>query len=446
MVFLALLLLSACAMPVIAFSVRRKGALLAIFAMEFAAYYAIPILMLHRVRIGAFPGRDLPHPLVRMALELALVAFAGVCFGYFLIPENGSLIPRFKMAWSNPGVIRVAAIAMCFVGLAATVLFNIHRQSSEPSQFVAFAADLAMYGITLLFTLQLVKRLNPLYLVALWGVLVPARLLVGLSSGATAQVLGVGLTLLVLYSEIRGRLWWSAILAGAIGVAVLRPLMSPFRGLTWHGGAASGVSTVQKLKIFSGVAEGAAEGRFGNYDTLIQFAATRLCVTCTFADVLRQTPNIVPYWDGATYYPILFKPIPRLLWPGKPIDLTGQEFGHRYGYLALDDHDTSYNLPQTVELYANFGVIGVVIGSLLFGIFYRAAELMFFHSRSGVGAVALGAVVLSKLLEIESGASLVLGGLVWGLVVVGLVNFAVYGAEFLSDATVTPPAAALPRR
>ncbi len=446
MIFLALLLLGACAIPVVRFSIRRKGALLAIFSMEFAAYYAIPVLVLHRVRIGSFPGRDLPHPLVCMALELALVGFAGICLGYSLIPENGSLIPRFKMAWSNPGVIRIAAVTMCFVGIIATFLLNAHRQTSDPSQFVVFAADLAMYGIALLFTLQLAHRLNLLYLLALWGVLVPARLLVGLSSGATAQVLSVGLTLLVLYSEVRGRLWWSAILAGAIGVAVLRPLMSPFRGLTWSGGAEAGVSTVQRLKIFGGVAKGAAEGRFGSYDTLTQFAATRLCVTCTFADVLRQTPAIVPYWGGATYYPILFKPIPRLLWPGKPQEETGQDFGHRYGYLSLNNHETSYNLPQTVELYANFGVVGVIVGSLLFGIFYRVAELMFFHPDNGVGAVALGAVVLTGLLEIESGVSGVLGGYLWALVAVGLVNIAVYGTEFLSDSTVTPPATALPRR
>jgi hypothetical protein len=425
---------------------RRKDAFLAIFAMEFAAYYAIPVLVLHRMQIGEFPGRDLPDHLVCAALELSLVGFTGVCLGYFLIPENGSLIPRFKMAWSNPGVIRTAAAAMCAVGLVATFFMNLHRQASSPSQFVSFAADLAMYGIALLFTLQLSHRLNPLYLFALWGVLLPARLLVGVSSGATAQVLGVGLIMLVLYSELKGRLWWSAIIVGMFGVAVLRPLMTPFRGLTWTHGAQSGVSTVQRLKIFGGVAEGAAEGRFGNYDRLTQFAATRLCVTCTFADVLRQTPEIVPYWGGHTYSSILYKPIPRILWPGKPQEETGQAFGHRYGYLAIGDYESSYNLPQTVELYANFGVAGVIIGSLLFGFLYRVAELMFFHPRSGVGAVALGSVILGQLLGIESAASLAIGGYLWGLVAVGLVNLAVYAAESLSDSAVATPAAAWPRR
>lgn len=441
MVFLALLLLGVCAVPVICFSVRRRGAFLAIFSVEFAAYYAIPVLVLHRVQIGDLPSHDLPYHLVWSALGLALVAFLCVCLGYFLIPENGSLIPRFKMAWSNPGIIRIAAVVMCAVGIVATVFMTRYTSggTGDPSQFLSFAADLTMYGIALLFTLQLSHRLNPLYFLALWGALIPARLIIGVASGHVAMVLVVGLTILVLYSEVRGRLWWSAIILGMLGVAVLRPLMTPFRGLTWTRGAEAGVTTAQKLQIFGGIAKGAAEGRLGSYDTLTQFAATRLCVTCTFADVLRQTPGIVPYWEGATYYPILFKPIPRLLWPNKPKEQTGQAFGHRYGYLALDDHESSYNLPQTVELYANFGVVGVIIGSFLFGILYRVAELMFFHPLSGVGAVALGSVILSQLLSIESGAAGVLGGYLWGLVIVGLLNAVIYAAEFLSDSAVAIP-------
>jgi hypothetical protein len=438
MVFLALLLLGACAVPVVSFSVRRKGAFMAILSLEFAAYYAVPVLVLHQVHIGEFPGHPLPPYLVRAALELSLVGFIGICLGYFLIPENGSLIPRLRMAWSSPGVIRVAAGAMCAVGLVASFLLNLHRHEGAPSQFMSFAAELVMYGIALLFTLQLLHRLNPLYLFVLWGVFLPARLLVGVSSGATAQVLGVGLLMLLLYSELKGRLWWSAIIAGAVGVALLRPIMTPFRSLTWARSTQASITTTQKLRIFGKVVKGAAEGRFGNYDRLTQFAAQRLCVTCTFADVLRQTPDIVPYWRGETYVAILYKPIPRILWPGKPQDETGQEFGHRYGYLARADHGTTYNLPQTVELYANFGVAGVIIGSLLFGILYRVTELMFFHRDSGIGAVALGSVAVSHLLGIESGASLVLGGFLWGLVTIGLVNLTTYAAEFLSHSMAPP--------
>ncbi len=150
--------------------------------------------------------------------------------------------------------------------------------------------------------------------------------------------------------------------------------------------------------------------------------------------------EIVPYWRGATYYPILLKPIPRFMWPNKPTDESGQEFGHRYGYLALADHQTTYNLPQTVELYANFGVIGVIIGSFLFGIVYRVVELMFFHARSGIGAIAVGSVITCQLLSIESGASLVIGGLIVSMISLPLVLLVIDAADLWSGSAGWSPA------
>ncbi len=418
MTFLAVLLLGACAVPVLYFSMRGTGAMLAIFSLEFAGYYAAPVLMLHRVQIGDFPARDLPPQTVFKALELSLASFILTCLGYYLIPKSSTLIPRIKCAWSNPGIIRMAAVAMCGTGMAASYALLLLRGASGPSQFVAVPAELLMYGVALLFTLQLMHRLNPLYLIALWGIFIPARMALGLAAGETAAVLSVGLTLLLLYCELRGRMWWSAMIIGAFSVIVLRPLMTPFRTLTRGSGVESDAGAAERLIVFGRIARGATEGRYGDFDHLEQFAARRLCVICTFADVVRQTPRIVPYWNGATYYPILLKPIPRLLWPDKPLDISGQDFGHRYGYLDRSNYETSYNLPQTVELYANFGTIGVLIGSLLFGFLYRFIELMFFHPNSGIGAVAIGAVALTNLLAIESGISLAIGGLILAMIAV----------------------------
>ncbi len=427
-------MLGACAAPLIYFVARRTGAILAIFAIQFAVYYPAPVLMLHRVQTNNFPSHDLPDYLTRAALELSLASFVCICLGYYLIPKNACLIPRFEFAWSNPGVIRMTAAAMCAVGMVASFFLYLHR-GEGPSQFVALSSNLLMFGVAVLFTLQLLRKLSPLYALVLWGMFIPARLMIGLSSGATAAALSVGLVLLVVYCELRGRMWWSAIVVGFLAVLVLRPLMTPFRELTGHHGAEAGVTGIERLAVFGHVATRAVQGRYGDYDHLEQFAAKRLCLVCTFADVIRQTPDIVPYWEGATYFPILFKLIPRLLWPDKPPDDTGQAFGHRYGFLALTDFETAFNLPQTVEMYANFGAIGVIIGSFLLGLLYRFAELTFFHPRSGIGAVAIGAVVLSNLLAIEAGASAVVGGYIIAMIIVFPVALVVDAAELWSDSS-----------
>ena len=71
--------------------------------------------------------------------------------------------------------------------------------------------------------------------------------------------------------------------------------------------------------------------------------------------VKEKTPSTIPYWKGASYLPIFTKFIPRFIWPDKPTENMGQEFGHRYGILAWDNLTTSMNTPIIAEAYMNFG-------------------------------------------------------------------------------------------
>jgi hypothetical protein len=142
----------------------------------------------------------------------------------------------------------------------------------------------------------------------------------------------------------------------------------------------------------------------------------------TFAEVVRLTPDYVPYWKGETYWPIVWKLVPRIIYPDKPMEVSGQLFGHRYGFLSPDDFVTSYNLPQLVEFYANFGWAGVLGGMLVLGVFYRLVQGMFVHPRMGLGAT-VGVLYLSlKLLLIESSLSGVVGGVAQAVVFLWMVD------------------------
>ena len=131
---------------------------------------------------------------------------------------------------------------------------------------------------------------------------------------------------------------------------------------------------------------------------------------------MSLTPSIVPYWGGKTYYPLLFKPIPRLIWADKPEEVTGRTFGQRYGYTTLENPGTSINLAQLVEQYVNFGVFGVFIGMFLIGMVYRTLLGIFVHPEMGLGALVSAVFVLSTLFDLESGTAMVFGGLPWTLI------------------------------
>jgi hypothetical protein len=126
---------------------------------------------------------------------------------------------------------------------------------------------------------------------------------------------------------------------------------------------------------------------------------------------------------------MLFKFVPRFIYPDKPQEVSGQSFGHRYGLLDPSNFETSYNLPQLLECYINFGVPGIIIGMFIFGMIYRAVQCMFVHPEMGFGALVLGCYISIELLQIESAASIVLGATIWALVYVGLLNLFIQSGE-----------------
>jgi hypothetical protein len=423
----ALILL--CAIPVIRFVVRREGAFLALFSIDFAAYYGIPPLTLRTV---TNVGKVIPDPLVCHAIVLGGLYFVCVGIGYSIVPRETRFIPRISLAWSNPGVIRLGALMMCGVGLAAYAMLTRTATHEQLGQAAVLTGELSLYGIAVLFALQLGHRLEWRYIAILWLVLIPARMLLGLSSGSAAQGLGIGLLLLTIYAELRGRMWWSAVIVGLFAFMIVRPAMSGYRAMTWSGGPLAGASRLEKGRAFFTVMGNTLSGRAGRSEQLKEMALNRLCDLCVLSDVIHETPKFIPYWDGATYYPLLVKPIPRFVWPGKPKEDTGQTFGHRYGFLDRSDRITAFNLSPPVEAYVNFGVPGIAIVALIFGLIYRSVELMFFHRESGIGAIAVGGVLLSNLLAIDSAASGHLGGLMASLLFIWLVHMIMDGAEVLS--------------
>lgn len=83
-------------------------------------------------------------------------------------------------------------------------------------------------------------------------------------------------------------------------------------------------------------------------------------------------PSQVPHTYGSTYFLWIVSPVPRSIWPDKPIVRIGGILGHSvYG-----TRDSNGIPPGFVaEAYLNFGWLGIPLISLLFGAgirqFYR---------------------------------------------------------------------------
>lgn len=127
--------------------------------------------------------------------------------------------------------------------------------------------------------------------------------------------------------------------------------------------------------------------------------------------VIRNTPAHVPYWGLATYKPVFWLIVPRIVFPDKPANTSGHDFGVRYGYLSEGDNSTSINMDVVSEAWASGGWVMILLSAMVVGavvsVVLRVARL----ANDGLAIVFSGAVIAIALPTAESGAAFMIGGL-----------------------------------
>ncbi len=153
-------------------------------------------------------------------------------------------------------------------------------------------------------------------------------------------------------------------------------------------------------------------------------SARRLSVLLRIAWIVKQVPENVPYLKGESYYPILFKLVPRFLWEDKPREMGN--LGQRLGFLPEGNEINAMKIHQIGEMYTNFGVLGVFLGMLALGILFRVVYQLFFHAEASVFTMAAGAHILTvPLVNMEALASGSWGFVLWYVVLLALLDIAV---------------------
>jgi hypothetical protein len=142
----------------------------------------------------------------------------------------------------------------------------------------------------------------------------------------------------------------------------------------------------------------------------------RFSLVPVFERVYRDTPDRIPYWNGASYAPLVTSFIPRAIWKNKPIHAFGNKFGRRYGYVGRKDYHTSFNIPWLVELYANFGDLGVIFGMYIFGMLYGLVDQKLNGNNLNYVEYIFYLKFLLPLTYQESNFTGMIGGLLPGLI------------------------------
>ncbi len=137
----------------------------------------------------------------------------------------------------------------------------------------------------------------------------------------------------------------------------------------------------------------------------------RLALQPLMSLVAIRSPAQVPYWRGESYRGMLSNLVPRALWPGKPREIWGNVMGQRYGLLNPNDRVTSVNIPWMIELLANFGGLGVVLGMFAIGSFMATLDRFFNAADMTPLAAVSAAVIVTPLAYHDSNFTLMTGSL-----------------------------------
>ncbi len=249
------------------------------------------------------------------------------------------------------------------------------------------------------------------------GVFVPLEVIRRISSGLLAEIMLLGLFMVIIIWYERKRIPVIFISITMLVYLIFSPVKSEYRHLTWNRNF-SDASALEKTSLFLNLTIKHYQGvmtssQVNNSDDSANNAVIeRSAHILLFSDVMLKTPIIVPYWNGETYLPLFTSFIPRALWSDKPVETVGNQFGHRYRYLDSTDKNTSWNLPWIVEMYANFGTLGVLIGMPLVGIFSAFLEQKLNSPAMDSVEVVIGATVLFRLIYQESNFSVMTGTVV----------------------------------
>lgn len=89
--------------------------------------------------------------------------------------------------------------------------------------------------------------------------------------------------------------------------------------------------------------------------------------------VERLRLGVNDYVYGSTLGDVALMMIPRALWPNKPVRVGGSAYVTQFTGVAFGG-DTSVGMGQIMEFHVNFGVVGVLVGMLLFGLMMTALD------------------------------------------------------------------------
>lgn len=410
-----------CAYPLIRFLQRgdERVPFFSIISLLYALYYCVFIFTPFDPSKNFFgTGRDA----IKVSCQLSLLGITALLLGYYVrVP----LIIRikelsfFSTKWEEARARKLAILFGAF-SLFIQILTKVYIVSGPIVSMVNFIYQLSFLSICILYLFKLKNKLTKGYQIFLFWILIPVNVLISLSSGIVFIPIRIVFCLLLIHIAVKRSFPWRMFSIGVFGSIVALGFKGEYRQQVGYDTQVDynslfdvvnkGIDFIEIL--FSSIVNLGAN----NITEPIEKVFQRLDLIYLFAYVIERTPSSIPYYGGMTYSDILWKFVPRFIYPDKPNYQWGNIFGREYGILQPNDFITSINLPQMVEMYINYGVIGIMVGMFLLGKIYRYLSTLLTKENVGDWGIVTGIVISSTLINIESNFLLVFGNIPYWII------------------------------
>jgi oligosaccharide repeat unit polymerase len=305
------------------------------------------------------------QPTLQQALLMALLGLTSFALGWYT-GDKPAAAPAYTVRW-RPAALNMLAIVYTVTGLT---LFSIgvalvggpravlgalgDRIRLTQGLNYLFQATVLLVCVSIVWFTRLLTTGRSLRSVPFWTYTAGAFLVSALQGSKSILFVFV-LTLALLYHRLRARIKGTlAVLGGAITFVALTAYALFAREYLAVGQLIS-LTTWDLASVFNAIR--------------IEFVGNFIQLQ-TMMVLVGRVPHDLPYQLGRTYLATATMPVPRGLWPDKPLPSTG--------IFTLAFWPDTWLLNGTTlppglfgEFYLNFGWIGVIVGGFVFARFGR---------------------------------------------------------------------------
>lgn len=404
----------------------RRHIMLSITSLSWIIYFAVPVFtayffeatVLQREEYGPLDLKGIGAHYVVGGQIASLVALVVMLAGY-LVPVGRLIpggVPRPRRDWSYSSTVIVAALMLplgwaLFLGAQFGIL-----PTRIGSGMIGWISTSTYFGIALLMLAYLRYRSRPLLQAML--ILIPLTMSFNFFTGAKGLFFAPAVMVAIAYIVVnrRIRVWW--ILAAFLAVSIVYPLAEFHRRVILKNYTLGAVYALSRpIETISRLSEFATSLGPGDYLTMgISATSSRFDSLGILSAIVRDCPRRVPFQGGWSLAHIPLGYVPRIVWPAKPQNPTGQWVSDNFAFAGHKGMRSATGPSWVGELYFNFGWPGIVIGMLLMGVFLRIVHEVLFPPDAVLPAQLMGVVVLFGIPSSLGGA------------LVGPVNITIMGA------------------